>query len=526
MCGIWFGLNNQSGHEKIQHRGPDETKELSVGPNKLVFHRLKIHDLVSGSQPFVLENPTETVYCMVNGEIYNYKDIQKKELFELESKSDCEVVIHLYQKYKENFYLFLEGEYAIVLLISRQNRFQVLAIRDHIGVKPLFYSKTKSQFSICSEAKGLTMSKVLEPRRLYKSNWYTDISDFQFGVFNQMDFPKRRFENKIHYTTSNIFETVRDCLTKAVTTRLSADRPIGAFLSGGLDSSIVCALAARELKKTGQKLQTFTIALPNSTDLPYAQLVSNYIGSEHHVVHITEQEALDAIDETIYAIESFDTTTVRASVMQFLLSRWISKNTDIKVLLVGELSDELFNGYLYSHKILDKKELREDAIRLVNEVHYFDGLRTERTTAYHGLEVRLPFSDLNLISQVFSSNYETTFPQEGFEKFLLRKSFDIDILPNEVLWRRKEAFSDACSSKEKSWYQIIQDEIEKRVSDEEFSQRELTTHMCPMTKEQYYYKKVFESRFGKNFNLLPHYWVPKGLSVSNNEPSARAYFDI
>jgi len=317
-------------------------------------------------------------------------------------------------------------------------------------------------------------------------------------------------------------------LTNAVKTRLSSDRPVGAFLSGGLDSSIVCALAARELKKQGIPLHTFTIALPNSTDLPFAKKVAEHIGAIHHVVNITEEEALKAIDETIYAIESFDTTTVRASVMQFLLSRWISQNTDIKVVLVGELSDELFNGYLYSHNIKDEKELREDAIRLVNEIHYYDGLRTERTTAYHGLEVRVPFSDSELINHVFYSGFDETYPRDGVEKYVLRKAFDHDdLLPNEILWRKKEAFSDACSSKEKSWYQVIQEEIEKRVTDEEFKNRPIYEHMNPMTKEQYYYRKIFEQRFGsKCETLIPNFWIPKGMEVVNNEPSARVYFNI
>lgn len=524
MCGIGFGINSTSTFEEIKNRGPDETKTMNVKNHHLVFHRLKINDLSGGSQPFVVNQDHETIYAMINGEIYNADDLQLVEKFPLQSSSDCEIIPHLFKKYGMDFLQMIQGEYAIVLLIQKDDLFKFYAVRDHVGVRPLFIGRSEHKLGICSEAKGLLefdKIEVLEPRTIISSDWYSEFPQIsQTSVFPLNYIPRtlslvESWEDKLY---SN--------LTRAVKQRLKSDRPFGALLSGGIDSSLICSLASRELKKVGKKLEVFTISLPNSTDLPFAKIVAKHIDAIHHVIDITPEEALEAIEETIYAIESFDTTTVRASTMQFLISKHISKKYDTRVILVGEMSDELFNGYLYSHYIKDLLELRNDAVRLVNDIHKFDGLRTDRTCAFHGLEVRLPFSDYQLIVDVLQSDLEKTMPKNGYEKYFLRNSFDRDnLLPKEVLWRRKEAFSDACSSKEKSWYQIIQEEIEKRVSDEEFNNRQMREHMNPMTKEQYYYRKIFEQRFGsKCETLIPYFWVPRNIEVINNEPSARAYF--
>lgn len=529
MCGIGFGVNATRNFFEIQHRGPDETRIMNLEPNqKLVFHRLSIHDIYAGSQPFIVRDKEQIIYAMINGEIYNYKEIQDKEQFPLTSYSDCEVIPHLYLKYGVEFVNKIQGEFGIVLLIKKDDKSKVIAIRDHVGVRPLFIGSSENKFGICSEAKGLLEFdniSVLEPRMILTSDWFEQVPTVKIEPY---PFQGTLFGNFVFDTLeTNLKQKIHDHLTRAVIQRIDSDRPLGALLSGGIDSSLVCAIASKELKKRGKKLETFTISLPNSTDLPYAKLVAKHIDAIHHVIEITPEEALSAIDETIYAIESFDTTSVRASVMQFLISKKIREQTKMRVLLVGEMSDELFNGYLYSHHIKNPVELRQDAVRLVNDIHKFDGLRTDRTCSYHGIEVRLPFSDLDLITSVFQSNPMETMPRNGYEKYILRSSFDDgELLPSSVLWRRKEAFSDACSSKEMSWYQIIQDEIEKRVSDEEFNNRETKEHMNPMTKEQYYYRKIFEVYFGsKCEKLIPYFWVPKSISVVNNEPSARAYFE-
>jgi asparagine synthase (glutamine-hydrolysing) len=258
-----------------------------------------------------------------------------------------------------------------------------------------------------------------------------------------------------------------------------------------------------------------------STDLPYAKEGAEFLGLRHNTIEVTKEQALAAIDETIYAIESWDITSVRASVMQFLLGKRIAEETDIRVLLVGENSDEMFLGYLYEHNAPNVEAAHQDRVRLVKDVHKFDGKRTDRTMAYHGLEVRCPFADKDLVTYVMSIDPSLVVPQKGVEKDLLRKTFE-GYLPHDILYRKKEAFSDAVSTQTKSWYQIIQDHIETLVTDEEFQTEKDKYAWCtPYTKESYYYRKKFVEFFGDdNSKIIPYYWLPK-WTTETTDPSAR-----
>ncbi|MBS0285932.1 MAG: hypothetical protein JSR17_01030 [Proteobacteria bacterium] len=294
-------------------------------------------------------------------------------------------------------------------------------------------------------------------------------------------------------------------------------------MSGGLDSSLVCAVSKSLL---GKSFPVFTIAFESgSSDLPFAKEVANYLGLQHHIITITEEQALKEIDETIYAIESWDITTIRASVMQRLVAKYVERHTDIRVLLVGENSDELFLGYLYEHNAPSAAAAHEDSIRLVSDVHRFDGLRADRCMAYHGLEVRLPFADTNLLDFVFGLDPQFVIPQKGVEKALLRDAFaDSGLLPHSVLSRVKGAMSDEVSSYDRSWYVVIQEYMDSKVSDEEFNkEKNKFKHCTPFTKESYYYRKKFVEYFGTSESVsktIPYFWMPK-WTLETQDPSAR-----
>jgi asparagine synthase (glutamine-hydrolysing) len=292
---------------------------------------------------------------------------------------------------------------------------------------------------------------------------------------------------------------------------------LGCLLSGGLDSSIVSAITAKHVKHV---LHTFTIGLEGATDIKYAEMVSKHIKSIHQTFIVTIQDALDAIEEVIYTIESYDCTTVRASVWQYLLGKKIKENTDIKVLLTGEGSDELMSGYMYFHKAPDAYESHRENMRLLEDIHRFDGLRVDRAMSCHGLEVRIPFLDPEFVELYLSLPIDLRMASRGIEKQLFRDAFkDTDYLPHEVLYRRKEAFSDGTSSLEKSWFEILQEHIGGLVSDEEFMNHKYGVEVD--SKEKYYYKKIFEKNFGeKCFGVIPYYWLPKWCG-NVMEPSAR-----
>ena len=300
-----------------------------------------------------------------------------------------------------------------------------------------------------------------------------------------------------------------------------AEREIGCLLSGGLDSSLITSLVSKY--NQDKQLNTFSIGMPGSIDLEYAQTVANFLNTKHHQIEISEKEFLSAIETVIYNIESYDTTTVRASVGNYLVSKYISENTDCKVIFNGDGSDEVCCGYVYLKNAPSMKELQSESERLIKEIHYFDVLRSDRSISSNGLEARTPFLDKEFVTYYLSipADLKKFDGEKRLEKHLLRKAFDHQsFLPYEVLWRRKCAFSDGVSSQKRSWHRIIQNFVDQLISDQEFfREKDSFKHCVPQLKESYYYRKIFESFFGGHEKLVPHFWMPKWSNT--NDPSAR-----
>ena len=518
MCGIFLFFNKSGSlsdqlyntvlknFSLISKRGPDmyslKTVFTSNGGYCIIgFQRLSINDLTDkGLQPFYLQN----TYTMCNGEIYNYHSLKNEyEDFKPNGNSDCEILPFLFSKYSfEEALNKLDAVFSISHLNLSSNTLYMA--RDRFGVKPLFYAENENYFCMASEAKSLV-------------GLFDDIKELQPGSY--LSYSLNNYDKSFHIYTSipqeidysrsydTCVENIHDLLVKGVQKRLSSDRDIGCLLSGGLDSSIIASILSKELKKSGKSLHTFSIGFPDSTDIVYARQVANYIGSEHHEYIIQYNEAITYIEDVIKTIETYDTTTIRASTPMYLLCKWINENFSHKVIFSGEGSDELLCGYLYFHKAPNANEAHNDSLRLLNELYKYDVLRADRCTAGNSLEFREPFLDKNLIDFVTTMNPEYKIPRNGYEKEILRKAFSHNYLPDNVLWRRKAAFSDAVSSSEKPWYKWIQEYV---------SDKELYDYGG--TSESNYYKSLFYKNF-IGYNLELPLWLPKWSDVGN-EPSA------
>lgn len=300
-------------------------------------------------------------------------------------------------------------------------------------------------------------------------------------------------------------------------------RRIGCLLSGGLDSSLVAATLVKLAKeeKLQYPIQTFSIGSDDSPDVLAARKVAAHIGSEHHEVNFSVEEGIQAVEEVIYHLETYDITTVRASVGMYLVSKYIRQKTDSVVIFSGEGSDELAQGYIYFHKAPSPRAASEDSVRLLKELYLFDVLRADRTTAAHGLELRVPFLDHRLTAYYLSLPEERRIPKSGVEKHLLRDSFKgLNLIPEDILWRRKEAFSDGMTSMKKSWYTSLQEHVESVVNDEQMRTAHVTfPHNTPQSKEAYYYRQVFERSFPGCAHWLSHFWMPRWIAAT--DPSAR-----
>jgi len=537
MCGIWALLSNlnedfnkyKESFDSIKSRGPDTTCVKIINKNIYGFHRLAIHDLSElGNQPFIWYDEDKTIVLIVNGEIYNYKELIEEHDLKLFSNSDCEVIYHLYQKFNDiNIVInLLHGEFAFILSIIECNNSIHYICRDPIGVRPLFYGYNNDKFIFSSLLSGITTSK----------NYFENIDVFPPGNLLVLKFD---IELLIHYEfiqyysynypilynlkNSNIYQEITSRLIQAVNTRLDSEREIGALLSGGLDSSLICGIVSKILKV--DNLRTFSIGMKKGTDLDYANKVSQHLNTNHTEIFFTPEEGLNAIDSVLETTETWDITTIRASVGQFLLGNYISKNSDIKVILNGDGADEVEMGYLYFYLAPDAEQGQKETVKLVKEIHRYDGLRVDRCISSHGLEARLPFLDVKFVDYYMSIDPELKIPnKERMEKQLIRDAFYTlypDILPHDVLYRKKEAFSDGISSKEKSWFEIIGEWINTKISDDEYDNRDLDIYGSCRSKESYYYKKSFNNRFGeKNTHIIPRYWLPNWIET-NGEPSAR-----
>lgn len=557
MCGIFAILNYdyiskktiQNEFNKGKNRGPEFSKlDFSYMKLGLGFHRLAINGLnTESNQPLVIND----IVLVCNGEIYNYKELYQYMNVTPNTGSDCEVIIHLFLRYGiEQTLNMLDGEFAFILYDNRLTNNlnnQVYIARDPFGVRPLYhFNHNNNLYSIASELKCLT--------EIYNFNSANgSIHTFTPGTYSIFNMSNKTnslweliLENKPYfipsishtlitneYTSSNLIDelsfNISYYLNAAVTKRcITTERPIACLLSGGLDSSLVTALVNHyyESNESPIKLETYSIGLKGSDDLKHARIVSDYLGTNHTEIVVTESDMFNAIPEVIMAIESYDTTTVRASIGNYLLGKYISQNSEAKVILNGDGSDELFGGYLYMNKCPDDIEFDKEIRRLLKDIHLFDVLRSDKCISSHGLEPRTPFLDRSFVNFVLSIPplYRNHKNIKKCEKYILRNSFSVEhfqdykgrqILPNEILWRTKEAFSDGVSTRGRSLYQILQEFIANEMNKNENTD----IYTASIETEKLYYKRIFDSHYKNCSHIIPYFWMPK--YTNTNDPSAR-----
>ena len=497
------------GFEKTISRGPDDTRVVQTGDGLLGFHRLAIMGLTpSGMQPFKLGDS----YVVCNGEIYGFEKF-KKELsgkYTFESDSDCEILLPMYQEYGTDMFSMLDAEFACILYDGDKREF--IAARDPIGIRPLYYGYDKDGAVIfASEAKNLVglTDKIMPfpPGHYYK--------DGQFICYCDIT----KVDTVCHYDLETVCKSIHEKLVAGVEKRLVADAKVGFLLSGGLDSSLVCAIAA---KKSKEPIKTFAIGMSeDAIDLKYAKQVADYIGSDHTEVYMTPEEVLSSLENVIQLLGTYDITTIRASMGMYLVCKAIHEQNDIRVLLTGEISDELF-GYKYTDFAPDAAAFQKEAQKRIHELHMYDVLRADRCISVNSLEARVPFGDLDFVKYVMAVDPELKLNTYGKGKYLLRHAFEEgDYLPDEILWREKAAFSDAVGH---SMVDYLKEYAEKQYTDEEFESRcKSYTHARPFTKESLLYREIFEKYYPGQAEMVADFWMPnrewEGCDV--NDPSAR-----
>ena len=557
MCGIFSLINNtfensniRAAFNKGQSRGPEYSNLCFGKVDASVafgFHRLAINGLDEIShQPLIFESCS----LICNGEIYNYKQLAKDMNIKLKTNSDCEIIIHLYTKYGiAQTLTMLDGVFAFILMDYKHNNIYVA--RDPYGVRPLFMAKNNGNFyGFASLMKQLIkLDPALEISQfppghymLFKNennetNSYTPSPIVSFNSVDHISVDCTINSEKI------AFQRIRSSLEYAVKKRVyNTDRDIACLLSGGLDSSLVASLVSKYYKKCpkniNKKLHTWSIGLPGSEDLKNAQIVADFIGSHHHSIEITETDLLEAIDKVIYHTETYDTTSIRASVPNWLISKCIKDYenvSDAKVIFNGDGSDEVTGGYLYFHYINDPQNFDIECKNLLKNIHFFDVLRSDRSISNHGLEARTPFLDRGFVQTYLSIppyiRCHTT--NQLCEKFLLRKAFDDGrTLPKKVLWRTKEAFSDGVSKQSNPWHNIIKTFVKTNIftgenypeSDAEIIESLISKHNItinpPKTLEQLFYRLIFEKYFSEKGNVVPYFWMPK--FTDTDDASARS----
>lgn len=495
--------------EKIGYRGPDMAR-TDFTNGMWGFHRLAIMGLnEKGMQPFYFKG--NRVVC--NGEIYGFRTIKKSlenEGYKFNSDSDCEILLPMYEKYKEKMFEKLDAEFACVIYDADLNDY--IAARDPIGIRPLFYgySKVSDSIMFASEAKALVdlCNKILPfpPGSYYKNG----------KIIKYYDATKytRYNDEKLDVIAKNI----HDKLEKAVLKRIDSDAPIGYLLSGGLDSSLVCSIAARHSDKP---IKTFAIGMSkDAIDLKYAREVADFIGSDHTEVFMNEKQVIDILREVIYHLETWDITTIRASIGMYLLTKWIHENTDIKVLLTGEVSDELF-GYKYTDFAPNALEFQLESEKRIRELYMYDVLRADRSISGTSLEARVPFADLDFVNYVMGINPLKKLNTYNKGKYLLRIAFKDNYLPEDILYREKAAFSDAVGH---SMVDYLKEYANNKYSDSEYLEliKKYKKHQ-PFTKESLLYREIFEEFYPGLSDMIVDYWMPnknwEGCNV--NDPSAR-----
>jgi len=594
MCGIFCILNNGKlvlnetvldestiihSFEQCRGRGPEMSKLVKVDhATTLGFHRLAINGLDEiSNQPIVLMG----TYLICNGEIYNYK-----QLYELipdctpTTHSDCEVILHLYIRYGiEQTLNMLDGVFSFIIVDTRdtsnstssslvEKQHRLIVARDSYGVRPLYMmnpnplSKTATSsatniYGFASELKSLIdMKHILQDADIVQfepgtfsqfvqratdvpdASFWEPVTDIQNVPYNRPGFVSQMVYDSMKNYKNNVTLDIQIYLKNAVRKRVMAtDRPVACLLSGGLDSSLVTSLVNEIRKEMGEDspLETYSIGIVGASDLAYARKVAAHLGTRHTEVVLSEQDFFDAIPEVIMKIESYDTTTVRASIGNYLIGKYISEHSEAKVIFNGDGSDELCGGYLYMHAVNDPIEFDKECRRLIKNIYAFDVLRSDKCISTHGLEPRTPFLDRTWVNFYFGIHpaVRCHVLDSEPEKFLLRNAFSSEnyrsiiadnesLLPDEILWRTKEAFSDGVSNNARSLFEIIQEKIECSAEiNAEINAFDWTsiTHNPPATKEQKYYRYLFEKLYRGCGDILPYFWMPK--YVNSTDASAR-----
>ncbi|KXO01003.1 asparagine synthetase B [Aequorivita aquimaris] len=530
----------------LRHRGPDWSGIFSNKKAIMAHERLAIVDPTSGKQPLFSED--KKLVLAANGEIYNHMELRKQfeGKYNFQTKSDCEVILALYKEKGPSFLDELNGIFGFALYDAEKNEY--LIARDHMGIIPLYMGWDKDgTFYVASELKALEgyCTKI----ELFPPGHYLHSSDGKLKRWWTRDWMS--FDAVQENETS--IQDLRDALDAAVKRQLMSDVPYGVLLSGGLDSSITSALAKKYADKrveTGDtegawypRLHSFAVGLVGSPDLAAAQKVADHLGTVHHEIHFTIQEGLDAIQDVIYHVETYDITTIRASTPMFLLARAI-KAMGIKMVLSGEGADEIFGGYLYFHKAPSAKDFHEENVRKLDKLHMYDCLRANKSLASWGIEGRVPFLDkefmdvamrLNPKDKMILAGQKAPQDKQAMEKWVLREAFG-DMLPAEVAWRQKEQFSDGVGY---SWIDSLKEMVNKKVTDDQIANAHYRFPIqTPTSKEEFYYRTIFEEHFPSDAAALTVPSVPSVACSSQvaldwdesfknmNDPSGRAVKNV
>ncbi len=508
-CGSGGGMKKVTkGLEATVSRGPDDCRIIDLKAGVLGFQRLSIMGLTpEGMQPFELGGS----YAVCNGELYGFRKVReelKAKGYTFRSDSDCEIILPLYREMGTDMFASLDAEFACVIYDGAAGGF--IAARDPIGIRPLYYGYDGETIVFASEAKNLVglCKKIMPfpPGHFYKDGKFTCYCDIT------------RVDHVIHDDLDTVCRNIREKLVAGIEKRLDSDANVGFLLSGGLDSSLVCAVAQRKSQKP---IRTFAIGMStDAIDLKYAKQVADYIGSHHTEVIITREDVIGALDTVIRLLGTFDITTIRASMGMYLLCKAIHQQTDIRVLLTGEISDELF-GYKYTDFAPSAEAFQQESVKRVHELHMYDVLRADRCISVNSLEARVPFGDLEFVRYVMAVDPEMKLNKYNKGKYLLRHAFEGDYLPHDILFREKAAFSDAVGH---SMVDHLKDYAESCYTDEEFKERcEKFTHARPFTKESLLYREIFERYYPDNSQMITDFWMPnkdwEGCNV--NDPSAR-----
>ncbi len=549
MCGIVCAFDVKESTEvlrpqllemskKVRHRGPDWSGIYADEKAILAHERLAIVDPASGKQPLL--SPDGKLILAANGEIYNHRELRKQfeGTYDFQTESDCEIILALYQAKGPSFIDEMNGIFGFAIYDAEKDEYFIA--RDHMGIIPLYMGWDQNgTFYVASELKALegTCAKI----ELFPPGHYMHSSDGELKQWYSRDW----MEYDAVKENETSIQEIREALEAAVHRQLMSDVPYGVLLSGGLDSSVTSAIAKKYAQKRIEsgdtadawypQLHSFSVGLDGSPDLAAAQKVADHIGTVHHEIKFTIQEGLDAIKDVVYNLETYDITTIRASTPMYLMARVI-KSMGIKMVLSGEGADELFGGYLYFHKAPNDKEFHEETVRKLSKLHMYDCLRANKSLAAWGIEGRVPFLDKEFMDVAMRINpKDKMINGERMEKWVVRKAFE-DMLPESVAWRQKEQFSDGVGY---SWIDTLKEVVDAEVSDEQLKSANYRFPIqTPTSKEEYYYRSIFEGHFPSDAAAL---CVPQEASVAcstqialewdeafknMNDPSGRAVANV